>query len=248
MQPTWSVVVTTAPRPEPTLPACLESLEVCGWEPVVFAEPNSVPTSHLTFNHPVRLGVWHNWIASARYALSTGADYILTAQDDTDYHPDSREFIESIPWPQSAGFVSLYTPKHYTLRGKTSRPPGINRIVTNSLWGACALVWTRDTLEATLAHPLINSWLGASPRSRNAAVYATRAANPHMIANSDTAIGKIMNRLKYNMYFIDPSPCTHTAQFSAIGHGDNRGRRNAYRRADHSISLWDQVPHERRTT
>jgi hypothetical protein len=68
-----------------------------------------------------------------------------------------------------------------------------------------------------------------------------RRDNPHTIANSDTAIGKICNAMGLGMYFVDPSPVDHIARFSTIGHGGNNGRRNAYRIADHSLPLAYQV-------
>ncbi|MCR9201202.1 MAG: hypothetical protein NXI04_21385 [Planctomycetaceae bacterium] len=44
------------------------------------------------------------------------------------------------------------------------------------------------------------------------------------------------------MYFVDPSPVSHVAVHSTIGHGGNKGRRNCYRCADHDSPLADQVP------
>jgi hypothetical protein len=52
----------------------------------------------------------------------------------------------------------------------------------------------------------------------------------------------MVNSLKREMWFVDPSPVSHVARHSAIGHGGNLGRRNCYRCADHAIPLADQVP------
>lgn len=254
----WYVAVTTAPRKEPTLDNCIISLRDCGWEhPIVFAEPDSPQTDALTIHHPTRLGVWRNWVYSVREALRSDAEVIMTVQDDSEFHPDSKDFVESIMWPaKDTGFVSLYTPKHYTVHDLSSlrklrrinrntpeiRNPGVNRIYTRSLWGACALVWPRKVLEHIITCPTIDNWLGAIPRSRDPKVYQMRRENPHIIANSDTAIGKIMNQYNYSMWFVDPSPVSHIARYSAIGHGGNDGRRNAYRIADRTIPLTTQVP------
>ena len=239
----WEVAITTAPRRNCTLKQCIESVRTCGWEPTVFAEPNSTPTDCLTIQNCKQLGIWRNWVQSVKWILETKADVFLTIQDDTLFHPDSKDFVESIMWPATnCGFISLYTPKHYTIRrDKTIRSVGVNKIVTKSLWGACALVWSREVLEKVIKHPLIETWAGATPRSGNKEVIQKRRDNPHTIANSDTAIGKIMNRMKYSMWFVDPSPVQHISQFSTIAHGDNTGRRNAYRIADHSIPLSYQV-------
>jgi hypothetical protein len=238
----WFVAVTTAPRKDCTLIKCLESIANCGWSPVVFAEPDSTQTNHETITNPQRLGVWHNWLASCRAGVASGADYVLTAQDDSLFHPDSRDFIESIDWPERAAFVSLYTPKHYTVaKNKTLRPCGVRRVQTRSLWGACAFVWRRETLASVIDHRIAKAWAGARPKSGNKAVIQRRRDNPHTIANSDTAIGKICNAMGLGMWFVDPSPVDHIARYSTIGHGGNDGRRNAYRIADHSLPLSYQV-------
>jgi hypothetical protein len=241
----WFVAVTTAPRKDCTLLQCLESIANCGWSPVVFAEPGSTPTDHETITNPQRLGVWHNWLASCRAGVASGADYVLTVQDDSLFHPDSREFIESIQWPERAAFVSLYTPKHYTIaKNKALRPCGVRRVQTRSLWGACALVWRREVLASVIDHRIAKLWAGARPKSGNKAVMQRRRDNPHTIANSDTAIGKICNAMGLGMWFVDPSPVSHIAKHSTIGHGGNDGRRNAYRIADHSLPLSYQVLRE----
>lgn len=239
----WAVAVTTAPRSPCTLHECVTSLRHCGWEPTLFAEPGSTAADCPAYANPVQLGVWHNWLQACRWALSTDADLILTSQDDAAYHPDSREYLESIDWPADAAFISLYTPRHYSYyrRGRGARPVGINRIRTRSLWGACALVWRRDVLADVINHRIAQRWAGARPRSGSPTVIQRRRDNPHTIANSDTAIGKICNALGRGMYFVDPSPVSHIATTSTIGHGGNGGNRNAGRIADHSLPLAYQL-------
>jgi hypothetical protein len=256
----WAVAITTAPRKESTLEACVDSLRVCGWEPIAFAEPGAeaIADVHTVWNER-RMGTWHNWIRSARWCLeNTQAEWIMTVQDDSLFHPDSKKFSEAAMWPsEDAGFLSLYTPKHYTIRrDNTVRPVGINRIVTKSLWGACALIWQREVLKSVITHPIAVNWMGAAPRtvvnidgrrhkrkrSELQAIYDKRRKDPSMVVNSDTAIGKILNAMGRTMWFIDPSPVQHIARFSSIGHGGNEGRRNAWRIADHDKSLLEQVP------
>jgi hypothetical protein len=170
----------------------------------------------------------------------------MTVQDDSLFHPDSKIFSESILWPdQHCGFVSLYTPSHYTLKPKSKtedKPVGVNRVWTKSLWGACALIWPREVLEKVVDHQVAQTWLGAKPRSGKKTVIQKRKDNPNMIANSDTAIGTIMNKMKRTMYFVDPSPVEHIAVHSTISHGDNKGRRNCKRCAEWPTSLAEQVP------
>lgn len=244
----WAVAVTTAPRKECTLNTCLDSISICGWENIhIFSEPEStlptIGTNHINLE---RLGVWRNWVQSVRWIITnTDAELILTVQDDSLFHPDSKEYVEQALWPSNdCGFISLYTPKHYTIiKKKYTKPPGLNRIITKSLWGACALVWSRYVLEQiVLEHPLIDTWLGAAPKSKDKSIYQKRKENPSLIANSDTAIGKIINSRGLTMWFVDPSPVQHIAKYSTISHGDNTGRRNCFRPADHSIPLIYQAP------
>lgn len=257
----WYVAVTTAPRQNCDLDKTVESLITAGWTPHIFAEPGShthltgidLPTTH----NPTRLGVWHNWLQAVRAALDTDAEYIMTVQDDALFHPDSRTFTESAMWPShTTGFISLYTAKHYSYRGKNYgkkgskyldknlRPLGINRVQTKSLWGAMALVFPRRVLEEMLEQPQVQNWLGARIKSRgkNSEVMARRKANPHLIQNSDTAIGKAILRMGRDLYFMDPSPVQHISPFSSIGHGGNGGKRNCHRCADHNVPLANQIP------
>lgn len=171
--------------------------------------------------------------------MQTNAEFILTVQDDAYFHPDSKAFLDAIVWPSDAGFISLYTPKHYS----DGRQPGLNRIRTSSLWGACALAWRRESLEQVIAHTIAHSWCGVPPKSAatRSAVMERRKRQPDTIANSDTAIGRILNAMGLSMYFVDPSPVQHIAPVSSISHGGNEGRRNCSRCADHRERLVDQV-------
>jgi hypothetical protein len=245
----WFTAVTTAPRPaDCTLKKCIDSLIVAGFNPTIFAEPDSTKIeSSPTIVNPERMGVWYNWLNSCEYALNnTSASVIMTVQDDSLFHPDCKTFAEKILWPaEDCGFVSLYTPKHYSIvphfRTK-ERDVGVNRVWTKSLWGACALIWPREVLEAVLEHKVTKTWLGAPTKSRSKSVMDKRRADRTLVQNSDTAIGKIMNRMKRSMYFVDPSPVEHISLHSVIGHGDNKGRRNCKRCAKWATPLEDQVP------
>ncbi len=211
IDPSWMVAVTTAPRKDPTLSVCLDSLTVAGFEPYVFAEPDTeVPVEYQdrTIVNEERRGVWWNWIESCRYALNnSNAEKILTVQDDSIFHPDCKSFMNEHLWPSSnVAFVSLYTPKHYSVQPRKRSAPrntGINRIHTKSLWGACALVWPRKVLEKVMEHELIENWYGCPTKTKSvwAERLKQRKVEPWRIQNSDTAIGKIVNRMKREMWF-----------------------------------------------
>lgn len=245
---TWAVGVTTCPRKDPTLAACVDSLHAAGWDPIVFAEPGSEKTDARVIQNETKLGCWHNWLNSAKFLLEhTDADVLMTVQDDAVFHPDSLEFVDSVLWPrEDAAFVSLYTPKHYQVQhGNPDHwKPGVRRVTTTSLWGTLAVAWDRDTLEKVVDHHIAKTWLGVGPKKRcqKAAHFEIRRLDPSRINNSDTAAGKICNLLGRSMWFVDPSPVVHIAKHSAIAHGGNKGRRNCYRCSDHAKPLADQVP------
>ena len=254
----WCVAVTTAPRHgHDTLSDCLQSIRLAGWrEPIVFAEPDvDVPDNCKVQQNLERRGCFHNWLHSARWALeNTTAEMILCVQDDAVFHPHSRIFAEQhCLWPADAGFVSLYTPAHYSRKTKkTMRPTGVNKIVTSSLWGTLAIIWRRSVLQQVVEHPTTLTWLGIAPKKRKGEKlsarkqrvrdhYDQRRLQPALINNSDYLAGKVVTQLGKKMYFVDPSPVSHVAKISTIGHGGNSGRRNCLRCGDHAIPLETQV-------
>jgi hypothetical protein len=246
----WFTAVTTAPRPEPTIEQCVNSLIVAGFDPVIFAEPDSHEVSNaLTIRNETKRGVWHNWLYSCKYALdNSDADIIMTVQDDSLFHPDSLSYAEKILWPrEDAGFVSLYTPKHYTIkRNKEIRPAGVNRIFTRSLWGSCAVIWDRRVLEAVINTDRAKNWIGVHPKKKTKKekeeILQRRRDNPHLINNSDYAIGDILRRMGRSFWYVDPSPVSHISEHSTINHGGNKGRRNCWRCSDWAKSLEEQAP------
>lgn len=218
-----TVAVTTAPRRDCTLAYCLASIEANGWNPIVFAEPGSTETDYQTIKHPQKLGIWHNWLTACKWAIANGnTEYIMTVQDDSLFHPDSKLLVAGMEWPDNCGFVSLYTPRHYS-RGK---PPGINHVGTRCLWGACALLFKVEVLERVLASPRVPEWFGYHTRSRDPTIMERRRADTSLVGNSDTVIGKIINDMQMKMYFVEPSPVHHIARHSTISHGSNVGNRN----------------------
>lgn len=250
----WFVAITTAPRKRPDLHVTLESIISAGWTPHIFSEPgvdlSSIDLPYTQYES--RKGVWHNWLFSVKAALDSGAENILTVQDDTLFHPDCRAFTESILWPRATtGFISLYTAKHYSYRKnsrsgefleKYRRPPGVNRVQTKSFWGAMAMVFHRSVLEQLIEHPIAQKWLGSPAKNNKQEVYERRRQNPFLIQNSDTCIGRVLLRMGRDLMFVDPSPVQHISPHSSIGHGGNTGKRNCERCADHSVSLFEQVP------
>jgi hypothetical protein len=196
---------------------------------MVFAEPGSeVPPEVPVVRNPQKLGVWHNWLQSCQYGLESGADYVMTVQDDAVFHPDSRSFATQ----HGRDVLSLYCAKHYARHALyVGKAPGVFQCErTEGLWGALALVFARTTLQKLIEHDVAKTWRGITGKKRGDA-----------IANVDTAIGKIMSLLSIRLWMIHPSPVRHISLHSTIGHGGNKGRRNCYISADDSQPLESQV-------
>lgn len=198
------------------------------------------------------------------------ANVLVTAQDDALFHPDSKTFTETVLWPSDkVGFINLYTAKHYTVVKGEMLPVGVRRVETNALWGDLGLVWPRASLEAFVNHPIAVNWKGTPGDLADfarAVQHSVKNVNPYLRdlirsgkgvsvrksprgarlspypRGSDHGTGMVMNALGLEMWFVDPSPVSHIALFSTIpGHGDNTGRRNCFRCADHSLPLREQV-------
>ena len=267
----WAVGVYAAPRTERTLFQTVSSLRATGWEPTIQAEPGTVvpPASRTVFNAK-RLGVVHNFRALAIRLLAENPDanFILTVQDDAIFHPDSRIFIESSPWPANAAFVSLYCSRAHSFNSdKTIRNPGINEVTAPYVWGDLAMVWPRAVLEEYVKSNLLRNWGGTPGDLQNLARRRARIGanlspylrelirtgapvsirngrgltNPHP-RGSDVAAGMFARQTGRTMWVVDPSPVRHIAVHSAIpGHSDNTGNRNALRPADFTRPLHEQV-------
>ncbi len=84
----WGVGIVTAPRSEPTLGRCLDSMICAGWHPRIFAEPDSpipdyYPADRIT-QRPHRFNAWENWHHALRELVEEfpAADAYMVAQDD----------------------------------------------------------------------------------------------------------------------------------------------------------------------
>lgn len=210
----------------------------------MFAEPGSTQTTCKTIQNETRLGVWHNWLNASRYALDQDCEFVLSAQDDARFHPDCKSLIESIQWPSDAGCVSLYTPSHYQLDSRNQpRRLGLYPIRTSSMWGAVALCFRKETLQEIIEHKKAENWYGVRTKTLKdwPAMKRKRMEQPWLIQNSDTRIGQIVGALNLKLYYFNPSPVEHISKFSSIGHGSNRGKRNAGAIADPKLPLALQI-------
>ena len=223
----WSVVVTTAPRKKPKLKTTVQSLKAAGWEdPIVFAEPDSPTCDATTHTSDFKLGVFHNWIRAAQHGLDSGADVVMTVQDDVWFHPDSKWFAEKSLWPENCGFFSLYTPLHYSVVQNKMKPWGIYPIYTKSLWGAMAMVWHPSVLQKVLNSERSKNWVGRRSTMK-ASEIEHKTNNPETICNVDTFIGYCIRDMGRDMCYVNPSFVQHMSEYSSIGGRGVQGKRSA---------------------
>lgn len=106
---------------------------------------------------------------------------------------------------------------------------GMHLIRTHSLWGACAMVFPRKSLQRILDHKIAKTWIGARGKMKPDKWRERQTREPWRIQNSDTAIGNILNALGMEYWCPVPSLADHIALASAdgVGHGGREGRRSA---------------------
>lgn len=249
-QNNWLCIVTTAPRSICTLRLTCESLVDCGWTPIIFAEPNSTDLSNQyeTFTNEVRLGIWRNWLHATRWALSQKADRFITVQDDVDFHPETKDWLDSFEWPQDTGFISPYTPRPYqTWKAGNPRPVGLNPVKVRSCWTAQSLCFERNVLQDIVDHPRADYWTGLPPNKMRTKQGRIKHREQQLqktwnIQNSDYIIGSIIQtNLNRRLYYPNPSLATHCNPVSSVNHGPNTGRRNALYVADWSLPIKEQL-------
>ena len=225
--PKWSVVVTTAPRKKPKLKTTIQSLRKAGWDnPVVFAEPDSPTCDATTHTNDFRLGVFQNWLKAAWHGVDSGADVIMTVQDDVWFDPESKWFAEKSLWPKKCGFLSLYTPKHYSMAREKIKPWGINRIFTKSLWGAMAMIWHPTVLKQIVSGEKAKNWIGRRSTMKPWEK-AYKLENPQEVRNVDTFLGYCVREMDRGMYYVNPSFAQHISTHSSIGNRSASGKRSA---------------------
>lgn len=114
----WAVGITTAPRPNDyTLRRCVDSLKENGWEPIIFAEPNSKYFGLgdvKIIERPKQLGLFNNWkqMIIDLYEMFPDVDAYFTLQDDIIFHPQARWFAEH-NFDMNDKVWSLYTNRYY---------------------------------------------------------------------------------------------------------------------------------------
>jgi len=210
-----SVGVTTAPRPANYLSRTLATLLPQTQGVHIFAEPDSeLPDDEpgcYVHQSQYRLGNWHNWKQMCEWLLNhTATPFILTAEDDVIFSANAVADAVGFAAAQSRplGFVSLYTSGRYSRLTAGKPPARFQPLRVPRLWGACAWLFPRESLQRILDHPLCRNWAGTTPGASQA-------------DGVDIAVGKILLNLQLPAYFATPSLAQHTGEHSAVG--NNQG-------------------------
>ncbi|MFN0051271.1 MAG: hypothetical protein ACKV0T_03720 [Planctomycetales bacterium] len=204
---TWGVGVTTAPRRQPTLEWCLDSLARAGWtQPRLFIDsPVEIPQryAHLPATvRQTRVGAWPNYYLALAELLmrEPEADAYLLVQDDALFYDRQslRAHLEEMLWPEEGvGVVSLYCSSGYA-----HPQPGWHRY--DGLWvlGAVAFVFSRAAAQSFMTDPgiLAHRW---------------QPGNDGLV-NIDIAIGEWCQRQGVAVYYPSPSLAQHVGETSTL--------------------------------
>lgn len=213
----WSVGVTTASRPKPTIARTLASLSRAGWiSATVFADglcdtPPRGGVDYVCRDRPI--GAFSNWWTALNeiYMREPRADYYLLAEDDVVFCRSAREHVESIEPPENAGVLSLYA-----AAGSEGERVGFSRVVGGKAgFGALAYVWTREMMLKILSDKTF-----AHHRANSRKLYGNK--------HQDEAVARFC-RARGLFYMVHtPSLCQHIGLGnSAIGHDSRHPKRKS---------------------
>lgn len=244
----FAVGMTTATRRASTLKQSLISLMESGFDEVtVFAEPHApvtmvaditgvsivrrpktidelrpglVPAGESQLE-PGRFGCWQNYVQTMAdlLVLYPEAEAIIIVQDDAIFAKGIKEFLENDLWPSPlAGCVSLYTSRVH----ERTEAIGCKSRKDFGKMGAVANVMPRHVVQKIIDSPRSHQWRGNQNDFKpEDTAWLKKAA--------DTWLGRCIRGIGHRAYSYTPSFSQHIAQYSAVGHGDNSGKRSSSR-------------------
>lgn len=210
--------ITTAPRPEGVsyLARTIASALNAGFRGSgigIYAEPKSDGYSDngvaTLFNESV-LGNYGNFRNMAEHCseIAWDGELIITAEDDIEFCDDAArkisEAVHDLP-KEDFGFFAVYSASCHQ---EHLQPDSIATLKTTSLWGACCLAWTRESLRALLSHRIFKEWRGLDDNRPS-------IGSPK-IKHVDTCISQVMDKLNRKMYFCRPSLVRHIGEVSTL--------------------------------
>jgi len=206
----WAVGVTTAPRRQPTLALCLDSMTRAGWDSAsslrLFVDsavtiPERFADLPLTFRES-KIGAWPNYYLALMELLMRDpeADAFMLVQDDAIFYDrqDLRAHLEQVLWPADpVGLVSLYCSKAYT-----QRKPGWHKKKGRWAWGALAFIFPRELAKRFVCDPIVLDHRWSGPKSGLVII--------------DFVIGAWASRHNVAIYYPCPSLVQHIGDTSTL--------------------------------
>jgi len=216
--------ITTAPRPDGVqyLENTLISAKKAGFHRVILCCDDIMPPLEQfgdecfpsggiqVFVNPKRLGNYGNFKELAEKVLHFSDDNepIVTAEDDIEFCSDAHKqiLLDMAFTPiDDFGFFAAYSSSCHQ---NHLLPNSVAPLKTTSLWGACCLVWTKESLQALVNHKTFKEWRGLDDNRYS-------IGDPR-IKHVDTCISKVMDKLDRKMYFCRPSLVRHIGTISSL--------------------------------
>lgn len=219
--------ITTAPRPDRAsyLSKTIDSACSAGFgEIFVSAEPGkdvgvfpecSEYISCNCFRNEKTLGNYGNFRRLAEILILEAYEneIIVTAEDDVEFCDNAAKKIVDFMQPflvgrekaKDFGFFAAYSSSCHQ---EHLQPNSTAPLKTTSLWGACCLAWTKESLRALLDHKIFKEWRGMDENKPS-------IGDPK-IKHVDTCISKVMDKLDRKMYFCRPSLVRHIGVVSSL--------------------------------
>lgn len=218
--------ITTAPRPDGVIyiERTVQSALDAGFSDILIVGEPGADISHLSKlpgvvaskNQCVR-GNYGNFRYLAKSLIELddlfNHEIILTAEDDVEFCVDAAKKIVDFMQPFLAerekakdfGFFAAYSSSCHQ---EHLQPGSIAAMKTTSLWGACCLAWTKESLRDLLDHRIFKEWRGLDDNRY--------AIGDPRIKHVDTCISKAMDKLDRKMYFCRPSLVRHIGVVSSL--------------------------------
>lgn len=203
----WAVGITTAPRRQPTLSSCIDTVTLAGWEsPHLFVDGDvEIPGQYdhlVQTTRTPQLGPWLNYFLSLSDLVrrEPDADAYMLIQDDVIFPPTPAviEYLNQVIWPTSdANIVSLFCSADYD-----STEPGWSSWDATWYVGAQAFVFSKCMAEAFLADEKVATY--------------ERVGDGLKKAGIDVVIGEWAKRREVKIYRPTPSLVQHAGHVSAI--------------------------------
>lgn len=202
-------VVTTAPRPIPTLAPCIASMRLAGFNETIHVLSDSERIdgdidASILYNEPP-LGGFRNWCKALDLGLASRHEWILICEDDILWCKDARAKISRdiamVTKLGPFGYLSFYTCRHVShhierslmvKRGKLPNGIYLSRLGW-STWGSQALLFSRESAIALKNYGPFQYYRDEYTKNRN----------------RDAIVSRCLADMKLNTYFRVPSLVSH---------------------------------------